>query len=58
MTIPSWLRCGICTRRLLRNFGAVPTMIERDDNIPALSELVAELAVARDLAARHTRQAA
>ena len=39
-------------------FGAVPTMIERDDNIPALSELVAELAVARDLAARHTRQAA
>ena len=39
-------------------FGAVPTMIERDDNIPALSELVAELGVARDLAARHTRQAA
>jgi len=39
-------------------FGAVPTMIERDDNIPALSELVAELAVARDVAARHTRQAA
>ncbi|HWX81648.1 MAG TPA: DUF692 domain-containing protein [Steroidobacteraceae bacterium] len=39
-------------------FGAVPTMIERDDNIPELSELVAELAVARDLAARHTRQAA
>jgi len=39
-------------------FGAVPTMIERDDNIPALSELVAELAVARDLAAQHTRQAA
>jgi uncharacterized protein (UPF0276 family) len=39
-------------------FGVVPTMIERDDNIPALSELVAELAVARDLAARHTRQAA
>src|SRR5271168_201269 len=39
-------------------FGAVPTMIERDDNIPALSELVAELAVARDVAAQHTRQAA
>ena len=39
-------------------FGAVPTMIERDDNIPALSELVAELSMARDLAARHTRQAA
>ncbi len=30
-------------------FGAVPTMIERDDNIPALSELVAELQIARDL---------
>ncbi len=30
-------------------------MIERDDNIPALSELVAELAVARELAAAGTR---
>src|SRR6202166_311784 len=30
--------------------GAVPTMIERDDNIPALSELVAELQIARDVA--------
>jgi len=40
------------------HFGAVPTMIERDDNIPALSELVAELDVARELAARHARQAA
>ena len=30
-------------------FGAVPTMIERDDNIPALSELVAELQIARSL---------
>ena len=39
-------------------FGAVPTMIERDDNIPELPELVAELAVAREIAARHTRQAA
>jgi uncharacterized protein (UPF0276 family) len=27
--------------------GPVPTMIERDDNIPALSELVAELGIAR-----------
>jgi uncharacterized protein (UPF0276 family) len=27
----------------------VPTMIERDDNIPALSELVAELQIAREL---------
>jgi uncharacterized protein (UPF0276 family) len=33
-------------------------MIERDDNIPALGELVAELDVARDLTARHSRQAA
>jgi len=39
-------------------FGAVPTMIERDDNIPELPELIAELDVARDIAARHTRQAA
>jgi len=39
-------------------FGAVPTMIERDDNIPALSELVAELQTARDLAARCHRRAA
>jgi uncharacterized protein len=39
-------------------FGVVPTMIERDDNIPALGELVAELDVARGLAARHSRQAA
>jgi uncharacterized protein (UPF0276 family) len=38
-------------------FGEVPTMIERDDNIPALSELVDELTVARAIAARH-RQAA
>jgi uncharacterized protein len=39
-------------------FGAVPTMIERDDNIPQLSELVAELQTARELGHRHTRQAA
>jgi uncharacterized protein len=31
-------------------FGAVPTMIERDDNIPALPELVAELDRARAVA--------
>jgi uncharacterized protein (UPF0276 family) len=42
----------------LTTFGEVPTMIERDDNIPELGELVAELNVARDLAARHSRQAA
>jgi len=39
-------------------FGAVPTMIERDDNIPSLSELVAELQIARELGQRHTQQAA
>jgi uncharacterized protein (UPF0276 family) len=31
-------------------FGAIPTMIERDDDIPALEVLVAELAVARRMA--------
>ena len=40
------------------HFGAVPTMIERDDNIPELSDLVAELDIARELGRRHTRQAA
>ena len=39
-------------------FGAVPAMIERDDNIPALGELVAELQIARELGLRHTRAAA
>jgi uncharacterized protein (UPF0276 family) len=33
-------------------------MIERDDNIPELGELVAELDMARTIAARHSRQAA
>jgi uncharacterized protein (UPF0276 family) len=40
------------------HFGAVPTMIERDDNIPALSELVAELDIARELCRAHTLEAA
>ena len=40
------------------HFGAVPTMIERDDNIPELRELVAELQIARDLARQHARRAA
>jgi uncharacterized protein (UPF0276 family) len=39
-------------------FGDVPTMIERDDNIPELGELIAELEVARDIAARSKLQAA
>ncbi len=42
----------------LARFGAVPTMIERDDNIPELSELVAELDIARALADRHAQKAA
>ena len=40
------------------HFGAVPTMIERDDNIPPLGELVAELNVAREVARRHSLEAA
>ena len=40
-------------RAALTEFGAVPTMIERDDNIPALSELVAELDMARAIAGAH-----
>ena len=39
-------------------FGAVPTMIERDDNIPPLGELVAELQIAREFGRRHAQQAA
>lgn len=35
----------------LQRLGPVPTMIERDDNIPPLSELIDELDVARALAA-------
>jgi uncharacterized protein (UPF0276 family) len=45
-------------REAIELFGAVPTMIERDDNIPELSELVAELQLARDIAGRRTEQAA
>ena len=45
-------------RSALAHFGAVPTMIERDDNIPELSELVAELQIARELGLAHSQQAA
>ena len=38
-------------RHAVARFGAVPTMIERDDRIPPLDELLAELDVARRLAA-------
>ena len=34
----------------IKKLGATATMIERDDNIPALSELLAELAVVRSIA--------
>ncbi len=37
-------------RSALQTFGPVSTMIERDDNIPTLDNLVAELDVARDIA--------
>jgi len=42
----------------LRRFGSVATMIERDDNIPPLVELVAELQQARDIAENLTIKAA
>jgi uncharacterized protein len=35
----------------VQRFGAVATMIERDDHIPPLAELVAELDIARRIAA-------
>jgi uncharacterized protein (UPF0276 family) len=38
-------------RQALHRFGAVSTMIERDDNIPPLNQLVEELQIARDIAA-------
>ena len=44
-------------RDAVAHFGDVPTMIERDDNIPALSELVAELDMARDIAGKQARAA-
>jgi hypothetical protein len=39
----------------IQRFGAVSTMIERDDDIPALGVLVEELDIARQLAAKHTQ---
>jgi uncharacterized protein len=43
--------------RAVQRFGKVSTMIERDDNIPPLTELLAELDYARRLAAEAPRQA-
>jgi uncharacterized protein len=45
-------------REAVEHFGPVPTMIERDDNIPELVELVAELNVARAVASGEAREAA
>jgi hypothetical protein len=42
----------------VRRFGRVSTMIERDDNIPPLTELLAELDRARRIAATSQRQTA
>jgi uncharacterized protein (UPF0276 family) len=42
----------------LSRLGPVATMIERDDNIPPLADLLAEMDVARDIAARQFRRAA
>ena len=42
----------------LKRFGAVPTMIERDANIPPLAELEAELRIARRVAERAVAEAA
>lgn len=35
----------------VRRFGAIPTMIERDDDVPPLAELVTELDIAREISA-------
>ncbi|MEJ0008523.1 MAG: DUF692 domain-containing protein [Steroidobacteraceae bacterium] len=45
-------------RYAVQRLGPVPTMIERDGNIPPLAELVSELQRARDIAAICTVQAA
>lgn len=42
----------------LQRFGAVPSMIERDDHIPPLADLVVELDQARHIAIGHTEIAA
>ena len=42
----------------ISRFGAISTMIERDDNIPELEVLVEELQIARDIAAKSLKAAA
>jgi uncharacterized protein (UPF0276 family) len=54
VTDPVWKLYADAVRR----FGPVSTMIERDDNIPPLDELVAELEQARRIAAATTREVA
>lgn len=44
--------------RAVQRFGNVSTMIERDDNIPPLEELLAELGHAREIASRFAQVAA
>jgi len=55
---PVWALYGEAIAR----FGAVPTMIERDDNIPPYEEMLAELEIAKRIAtealARHKARAA
>jgi uncharacterized protein (UPF0276 family) len=36
-------------------YGVFPTLLERDFNIPALSELVSEVSTIRELQSRHDR---
>ncbi len=45
-------------QQAIERFGQVSTMIERDDNIPPLEELLAELDIARQLAAEQGAAAA
>jgi uncharacterized protein (UPF0276 family) len=45
-------------RQAIERFGCVATMIERDDNIPSLDELIAELDTARRLAREQEAAAA
>ena len=42
----------------LQRLGPVATMIERDDDIPPLANLLAELDIARGVATRQSRKAA
>jgi uncharacterized protein (UPF0276 family) len=51
---PVWALYETAVKRL----GQVPTMIERDDDIPPLPELLAELEIARGIAAQSARRAA